>query len=50
MLLAKLQNKYLYKTTGAYRRILQAILKYKAAVLLLNIYINTTAMQRVATV
>ena len=42
--LAKLQNKCLYRTTGAYRRIPQAILKYKAEVLLLDIYINITAM------
>ena len=44
--LAKLQNKYLYRTTGAYRRTPQATLEYEAAVLLLDIYINITAMQR----
>ena len=48
--LAKLQNKCLYKTTRAYRRIPQVILKYKVAVLPLDIYINITAMQRTATV
>ena len=48
--LAKLQNKYLYRTTGAYRRTLWAILKYKAAVLPLDIYIDITAMQRAAIV
>ena len=42
--LAKLQNKCLYRTIGAYRRTLQAILEYKAAVLLLDIYINITAI------
>ena len=50
MPLAKLQNKYLYRTTGAYRKIPLAILEYKAAVLLLDIYIDITAMQRTATV
>ena len=48
--LAKLQNKCLYRTTEAYRRTLQAILKCKAAVLLLDIYINTAAIQRAVTV
>ena len=48
--LAKLQNKCLYRTTGAYKKTLQAILEYKAAVLLLDIYINITAMQRAVTV
>ena len=48
--LAKLQNKCLHRTTGAYRRTPQATLKHKAAVLLLDVYINTTAMQRAATV
>ena len=48
--LAKLQNKCLYRTIGAYRRIPRAILKREAAVLLLNIYINTTAIQKAATV
>ena len=48
--LAKLQNKYLYRTTGAYKRTPQAVLKRKAVVPPLNIYIDTTAMQRVATV
>ena len=48
--LAKLQNKYLCRTTGAYRRTPRAILKRKAVVLLLDIYIDTTAMQRAATV
>ena len=42
--LAKLQNKYLYRTIRAYKRTLQAVLKYKAAVILLNIYINITAI------
>ena len=42
--LAKLQNKCLYRTTGAYRRTLQAILEHKAAVLLLDIYIDTIAI------
>ena len=42
--LAKLQNKYLYRTTGAYRRTPRAILKHKAAVPLLDIYIDITAM------
>ena len=48
--LAKLQNKCLYRTIGAYRRTLQAILGYRTAVLPLNIYINITAMQRAVTV
>ena len=48
--LAKLQNKCLYRTTGAYRRTPRAALEYKAAVPLLDIYIDTTAMQRAATV
>ena len=48
--LAKLQNKYLCRTTGAYRRTPQAVLKHKAAVLLLDVYINTMAIQRAATV
>ena len=48
--LAKLQNKCLYRTTGAYRRTPQAILKCKAAVLLLDVYINIIAIQRAATI
>ena len=48
--LAKLQNKCLYRTTGAYRRTPQAVLKYKAAVSPLDIYIDITAIQRAATV
>ena len=48
--LAKLQNKCLRRTTGAYRRTPQATLKREAAVLPLDVYINTTAMQRAATV
>ena len=39
MPLAKLQNKCLYKTTGAYKRTPQAILKYKAVVLLLILFL-----------
>ena len=50
VLLAKLQNKCLYRTIGAYKRTPQVILKHKAAVLLLDIYIDTTAIQRTATV
>ena len=41
-LLAKLQNKYLYRTIGAYRKTPQAVLKCKAAILLLDIYIDIT--------
>ena len=48
--LAKLQNKCLCRTIGAYRRTLQAALKREAVVLLLDVYIDITAMQRVATV
>ena len=48
--LAKLQNKCLYRTIGAYRRTPQAILKREAAVPLLDIYIDITAMQRAVTV
>ena len=42
--LAKLQNKCLYRTTGVYRRTLQAILECEAAVPLLDVYINITAI------
>ena len=42
--LAKLQNKCLYRTTGAYRRTPRAILEREAAVLPLDIYINITAI------
>ena len=42
--LAKLQNKCLYRTTGAYKRTLQAVLEREAAVLLLDVYIDTTAI------
>ena len=48
--LAKLQNKCLRRTTGAYRRTPRAALEREAAVPLLDVYIDTTAMQRAATV
>ena len=48
--LAKLQNKCLCRTTGAYRRTPRAVLKREAAVPLLDVYIDITAMQRAATV
>ena len=48
--LTKLQNKYLYKTIGAYRRTPRAILKRKAVILPLDIYIDIMAIQRATTV
>ena len=48
--LAKLQNKCLCRTTGAYRRTPRAALEREAAVPPLDVYIDTTAMQRAATV
>ena len=48
--LEKLQNQYLWKITGAYKRTLRAILKREAAVLPIDIYIEATAIQRASTV
>ena len=42
--LAKLQNKYLYRTTGAYRRTPQAVLKREAAIPPLDVYIDIMAI------
>ena len=49
-LLVKLQNQYLYRTIGAYKRTLCIILKCKTAVPPLDLYINIIDMQRVVTV
>jgi hypothetical protein len=46
----QLQNKCLRRTTGAYRRTPRAALEREAAVPPLDVYIDTTAMQRAATV
>ena len=48
--LDKLQNQCLYRITGVYKRTLYAAMEHKAAVPPLNVYIDTTAMQRAATV
>jgi len=48
--LDKLQNQCLHRITEAYKQTLHAIMEHKAAVPPLNIYIDTTAMQRAATV
>ena len=48
--LKKLQNQYLYKITGAYKRTLRATLKCKAAIPLIDIYIEATTIQRVSMV
>jgi len=49
-LLDKLQNQYLRRITGAYKRTLRAAMEREAVVLLLDVYIDTTAIQRAATV
>ena len=50
MPLKKLQNQCLYRITRAYKKTPRAVIKCKAAVPLLDIYIEVTAMQRVTTV
>ena len=42
--LEKLQNQCLRRIIGAYKRILRAILERKVVVLLLDVYIEVTAM------
>ena len=48
--LDKLQNQCLRRITGAYKQTPRAIIEREAVVPPLNIYIDTTAMQRATTV
>jgi len=48
--LFKLQNQCLHRTTKAYKRTPHTAFECEVAVLPLNIYINTMAMQRAVTV
>ena len=45
-MLSLLQNNYLRRITGGYKRIPRVALKRDAAILLLNLYIKATALQK----